>query len=183
MARVEPWSRRRPSSASARLISLNGGAAALPRVVLIMFKHILVATDGSPLADKAVATALQLSSFFGRCPVTLLMVVPDYTAHEFAAAVFGGLADVDDARRRLAEAGQARLAEILQHHPAPHLHVQPRVAVSDFPYEEIVRTAEHAKCDLVVLAWRGQGAMKSHVAGSQTAHVLALSKVPVLVVK
>jgi nucleotide-binding universal stress UspA family protein len=148
-----------------------------------MFKHILVATDGSPLADKAVAMALELSSSLGRCPVTVLMVVPDYTTHEIVGAVFGGVEDVDGVRRRLAEAGLERLAVILQRHPSPHLHVEPMIAVSDFAYEEIVRTAEQAKCDLIVLGWRGQGAMRSHVPGSQIAHVLALSRVPVLVVK
>ena len=153
-----------------------------------MFKHILVATDGSPLADKAVAMAMQLSSLSGSCRVSALMVVPDYSMSDSAKAVFGrgaeGLTgEIDQLRRRLGEAGAERLEAALRRHRAPQVPLDALVAVSDYPYDEILQHAERLKCDLIVMASHGHGAVMSAVMQSQTAHVLAQAKVPVLVVR
>lgn len=148
-----------------------------------MFKHILVATDGSALADKAVAAALRLSAACGAPRVTALMVVPDYGTHDVVGAVFSNGPGLDTLRGQLAQGGRERLQEILQRQVPAKARVEPRVAVSDYPYEEIVRHAESEGCDLIVMASRGRGAAASALLGSQTSHVLSLAKVPVLVVK
>jgi nucleotide-binding universal stress UspA family protein len=50
------------------------------------------------------------------------------------------------------------------------------------PAEEIVRYASKEKCDLVVTGTRGHGALAGLAMGSVTTKLLALSKVPVLVI-
>lgn len=132
-----------------------------------MFKHILVATDGSPLADKAVGTALQLSSACGTPRVTALMVVPDYGTHDVVGMVFTNGPGLEELRERLAQAGRGRLQELLRgQHPAKAM-VDAVVVVSDYPYEEIVRHAESEGCDLIVMASRGRGRAASALLGSQ----------------
>jgi nucleotide-binding universal stress UspA family protein len=51
------------------------------------------------------------------------------------------------------------------------------------PWEAILRTARAAKCDAVVMASHGRGGLSGLILGSETTHVLAKSKVPVLVVR
>jgi nucleotide-binding universal stress UspA family protein len=148
-----------------------------------MFKHILVATDGSALADRAVAYALELQrSCGGVTRVTALMVVPDCTTLDVLEVVFRDGPPFDELQRRLQAHGRKRLDATLRHHHAGE-RMERCVVVGDAPYEQIVGTAERLQCDLIVMAARGRGALTSAMLGSQTAHVLALSRVPVLVVR
>lgn len=147
-----------------------------------MFKHILVATDGSPLASKALSAAVSLAKSCG-ATVTALLVVPDYTAHEYAEVVIGDAERLKSLRPSLIEAGDRRLAKALAEIGSDGVAVTPQVVVSDEPHQEIVTQAERGQCDLVVMASRGRGPLKSAFLGSQTVKVIAASKVPVLVVK
>jgi nucleotide-binding universal stress UspA family protein len=142
------------------------------------FEHVLVATDGSEIADRAVALALRLADH-GR--VTALMVVPDYGTAEMVKVVFTNGPDPDQLRESFAQAGRRKLDDVLARHGAHAKHIERLVVVSDYPYQEIVDTAERNKCDLIVMASRGRNAVKSALLGSQTLRVLSLAKVPVLV--
>lgn len=51
------------------------------------------------------------------------------------------------------------------------------------PGHEIVRHAEAAGCDLIVVGTRGHGAMANLVMGSVATKVIALARVPVLVIR
>jgi nucleotide-binding universal stress UspA family protein len=146
-----------------------------------MFKHLLVAVDESAHAERALKAALQWAQTCG-AQLSALMVVPDYTTLDVTREVFLNAPPLDEQRQALAAAGRQRLLTLLQRHPRVP---PPRalVAVSDWPYEEVVKTAEREGCDLIVMGSRGRGALTSALLGSQTAHVLSLSKVPVLVVK
>lgn len=148
-----------------------------------MFQHILVATDGSPLADKAISTALQLASTCGDSTrVTALMVAPDYTTLEYMQLMATSAGWIDDLRQRGAADARRRLEVVLQEQRAPD-RFERAVAVSDLPYEEILKAAERLHCDLIVMAARGRGALESALLGSQTSRVLSLANIPVLVVK
>lgn len=142
-----------------------------------MFENVLVATDGSEHADKAVALALSVAPK-GR--VSALMVVADPAATEFGEMGLGraghaGLTEtaLEQARRRLDEA-LARQGERAE-------RITRLVRTAESPSREIVDTAERDHHDLIVMATRGRGALASMLLGSQTQAVLALSKVPVLV--
>lgn len=148
-----------------------------------MFKHILVATDGSALADKALALALQLAATCGEATrVTALMVTPDYGTAELVGVTLGNGPPLQALRESHAAAARRRLDALLAQHPA-QWPVEARVVVGDLPYEEIVKAAAGLHCDLIVIAARSRGALAAALLGSQTARVLALATVPVLVVK
>lgn len=147
-----------------------------------MFKHILVATDGSPRADKALALALDLAAACGACRVSALMVVPDYTTLEVADVTLRDGPTLSQLRDSHAAQASERLAAILRSHQQAG-RVEPLVAVGDSAYQEILRAAQRLGSDLIVMAARGRGALASVLLGSQTAHVVAQAEVPVLVVK
>lgn len=148
-----------------------------------MFKHILATTDGSALADRAIATALQLARSWGDATrVSVLMVVPDYGSLDMVQSVLKDGLTPQALRERFVAEGRRRLDVVLQEHRALG-RAEACVVVGDFAYDEIVKTAERLHCDLIVMAARGRGALSSALLGSQTQHVLALSKLPVLVVR
>ena len=146
-----------------------------------MFQHILVATDGSELADRAVATALRLAGEQG-ARVTALMVVADYTTHETLEIVLKNRPEFEELRAALASEGRRRLETIVRRHPEGN-RAECVVAVSDDPHLAIVQTADRLDCDLIIMGSHGHGALRSMLIGSQTTKVLTLAKVPVLVVK
>ena len=143
-----------------------------------MFKHILVATDGSEHADKAVSLALRMG---GTAQVTALTVVPDYGMAEFAEVTFTHGPDVEQLRKNLAAEGRRKLDGVLARQGAAADRVERMVQVSDYPHQAILETAKRLHCDLIVMGSRGRGALASMLLGSQALHVLTLAKVPVLV--
>jgi nucleotide-binding universal stress UspA family protein len=170
---LEPAQTRRLRPAETSIFLSQRGAPT-------MFKHILVPTDGSERAAKAIALALSMAEPSAK--VTALLVVPDYTTYQFAEVTFTNGPSIAKLRQGYAEEGRKRLdAQLAEHGGGQRVDAQ--VAVSDSPHDEIVKLAERLHCDVIVMASRGRGAVKSALLGSQTMHVLSASAVPVLVVK
>lgn len=143
-----------------------------------MFNHILIATDGSDPADKAVELALAVA---GSARLSALMVVPDYDTADLAWATFTDGPTPQGLRDQFQAAGRKRLDAALRRHDPGKQRIERLVAVSDRPYQAIVEAATREGCDLIVMAPRGRGMLSSMLLGSQTARVLAMSSVPVLV--
>lgn len=143
-----------------------------------MFEHLLVATDGSARADRAVALALKLAG--QGAAVSALLVVPDYGTDQYVEAVFRP-EGLEQLRPRLIEAGRQRLAQVLARHGEAAARVQAVVVVADRAHEAILETAERLGCDLIVMASRARGPVAGALLGSQTQHVIAGAKMPVLV--
>lgn len=149
-----------------------------------MFTNILVATDGSETADKAVSLALALASHEGsQARVTALLVAPDYGLAGFAKASFAEGQDVHHVRRELLAEGYRVLDAALRRHGTPAATVDRLVSLNDRPYEAIVAAAEQLSSDVIVMASHGRQAAASALLGSQTLKVLSLAKVPVLVAR
>ena len=147
-----------------------------------MFKHVLVATDGSELADRALELAMGLGV---DTRVTALMVVPDYGMAAYTRMTFGTGLDVEGLRRRIVEAGEAELgaalARVRPNSPLRPGRVESRVLIGDLPYQTIIDTAEQEGCDLIVMASHGRKGASALVLGSETHKILTHSKIPVLV--
>jgi nucleotide-binding universal stress UspA family protein len=145
-----------------------------------MFTNILVATDGSAMADKALALALRAGS---DARVTGLLVAPDYGLAGFARASFAAGQDVQRLREDLLAEGRRVLDAALARHGATAAKIERLVALNDRPYEAIVATAERLHCDVIVMASHGREAVASALLGSQTLKVLASARIPVLVAR
>ena len=146
-----------------------------------MFKHILIATDGSDLADKAVVRGLALAKALN-AKATAVTVTEPWDALSMAAiAEAQGRNPIDDYEVRMAAAASRILSSVGEKAkqldvPCATLHVNDR-----HPAEGIIETAQAQMCDLIVMASHGRRGLARLLIGSQANRVVTLSPVPVLV--
>jgi nucleotide-binding universal stress UspA family protein len=143
-----------------------------------MFEHILIPTDGSVLSEEAVEKALAFAGEAGARATLLAVVEP--------MSVFAGdAAELGDLTAEYAKQASARAREVLargeERARAVGVAVTTVTEDDDQPFRAIVRAAETHGCDLIAMASHGRRGLAALMIGSQTAKVLANSKVPVLV--
>ncbi|MCL5022680.1 MAG: universal stress protein [Nitrospirae bacterium] len=148
-----------------------------------MIKTILVATDGSKTAWKAVTYAAELARQT-RAALTAISVIDKtwfLTQSVSAPATPTHLIEpVDDYLRQAAEGYLERAEDLCRKKGVQFT----RVITAGHPVEEIVKEAERAKADLIVLGSRGKGIVRAAVLGSITFGVMNReTKIPVLVVR
>jgi len=143
-----------------------------------MFSHVLVPTDGSPLATVAVQSALAFVRDVG-AKATVLTVVEPFHAFTLSPDQLGATR-ADYERQARAKAGEYLTAA---EHEARQLGVPCEVIQlqGDDPYLAIIETAAARGCDLIAMASHGRRGIAALVLGSVTQKVLTHSKLPVLV--
>ena len=148
-----------------------------------MYKHILLPTDGSKLASKAIKQGIQLAKSIG-ARVTVINVVP-----EFQLMMDEGFMPPNTMaiRKRFEEATGKRSKKILDDTKmiakAAAVECAGVTVSSGMPYDAIIKQAVKAKCDLIMMASHGRKGIVSILLGSETAKVLTHSTIPVLVVR
>jgi nucleotide-binding universal stress UspA family protein len=144
----------------------------------VMYTHILIATDGSELAGKAVAAGLELARHVN-AKVTAVTATEPWSAMmlgEPPALAF----PIDEYEKAAAENARRILSAVAEE--AKRQGVACETAhVNDFPAEAIIDTAKAKGCDLIVMASHGRKGVARVLLGSQAVRVLTLSTVPVLV--
>lgn len=148
-----------------------------------MFKHILLPTDGSKLADRAIIHGIKLAKALG-AKVTLLSVVPEFRmiADESFAMPMSMQAKQRYEKEAKANA-EKKLAAASARMAKAGLQSSSVVVSSDLPYQQIIEVARKRKCDVVVMASHGRRGITGLLLGSETVKVLTHSKIPVLVVR
>lgn len=149
-----------------------------------MYKKILIATDGSELAGRALEHGLKLAKLVG-AEVTILTVT------EPAAVVGAGYASIAgtmiDPMPELIQAQEDAAKQVLATAETAAkdagVTVQTRLIDNSFPAEGIVAAAAETGADLIVMGSHGRRGIGRLLLGSQTSNVLAHSKVPVLVTR
>jgi nucleotide-binding universal stress UspA family protein len=143
-----------------------------------MYKRILIATDGSELAAKAVTVGLELAKTLGAEVVSLSATEPwsSMVGPEGAAFNF----PVEDYERAAAE-NAARILDGVRQQATSMGVASETVHAKDFPAEAIVETANSKHCELIVMASHGRRGLARVLLGSQALRVLTLSSVPVLI--
>ena len=125
-----------------------------------MYRHILIPTDGSELAERGVAHGLALAKYVGAKVFIIYVVEP-------LLAVTGDFASVlDRAENAAREAGVS--CETIQ-------------VENEQPHQAIIAAAEDKGCDLIVMSSHGRSGLSMLLIGSVTNKVLTLAKTPVLV--
>jgi nucleotide-binding universal stress UspA family protein len=147
-----------------------------------MYKKILVATDGSDLAQKAVDSAYRLANQLGS-ELVLLTVVEPYPLNYIEGAMSMAPLDVDAIEAQSMDRAREQLQKVTQSSVAPAVKSKSVVLKSTWIAETIVRTAKDEHCDLIVLASHGHRGMKRLLLGSQTMNVLTHSDIAVLVLR
>jgi nucleotide-binding universal stress UspA family protein len=148
-----------------------------------MYKNILIATDGSELASRALAHGLALAKEL-KARVTVVTVTELWSAVEMAhdagkvnpdpihhyedMASTAAKVILDAAAQKAKVAGVAcELVHVPDRHPA----------------EGIISIAEKKGCDLIVMGSHGRRTIGRLLLGSQANEVLAHTKVPALIVQ
>ncbi len=145
-----------------------------------MFKHILIPTDGSPVAAKAVKAGIALArevgatvtAYYGLDPMPAPYYGDGYTVDARAIA---------DIERSARATGEKALAKIAQTAKAAGVKFNGVINKPATPYDGIVGAAKKSKCDIIFMASHGRRGLAGLVLGSVTNKVLSHSKIPVLV--
>lgn len=143
-----------------------------------MFKQILIPTDGSPLAERAVDRGLRLAAAL-HARATLVMVTEPF--HVFSLRpIQVSMSEADyaaamDQRGHDLLTGGTILARELG------VPCEPVVVEDEHPYSAIIDVATERDCDLIAMASHGRRGVSALVLGSETQKVLTHSKIPVLV--
>jgi nucleotide-binding universal stress UspA family protein len=143
-----------------------------------MFKHLLLATDGSHASEVAIEKTMLLAKSIG-AKVTGLHVSPEY---HILTTKINMLATNKEVYVNDCKAHAERyLAVIEAAAKAQGVSCDTMYTINDHPYEAIITAATEKRCDMIALASHGRKGLQSLMIGSETQKVLAHSKLPVLV--
>lgn len=146
-----------------------------------MFKHILLATDGSAASQHAAQMAVEMARIHS-ARLTALYVVDPYPYLGIGETNPLGFQSYMTAAREHAAQAHARVAELCRQGGAP-VALQARIAEDLSATEGIVQTVHDEDADLIVMGSHGRTGLARFVVGSVVAKVLAAAPVPVLVVR
>ena len=147
-----------------------------------MFRHILVATDGNKLADKAVKAAIALAKSSG-AKITIFYAAPEYKTPYYAEGAFYDWPPVDEYKKSIAQLAVKLLGKAAKAAEEAQVPADTAYVLSDYPHQAIIDQACKVKSDLIVMASHGRRGVSALFLGSETQKVLALTKIPVLVVR
>lgn len=149
-----------------------------------MYRKILIATDGSELAGKAVDHGIMLAKGTG-ASVIFVTVTEIWSAIEMAAdATNKGVSNsLEKYEEMAASAAQRILAAAKTAAQRAGVECDVIHVRDSAPAEGIIATANEKGCDLIVMASHGRRGLNRIVLGSQTVEVLSYSKIPVLVLR
>jgi nucleotide-binding universal stress UspA family protein len=143
-----------------------------------MYRNVLLPTDGSELASKAITDGIALAKEMG-AKVTILtvtrpfhVITTDPAMLEDTPAQYKTRIEAYAAKTLLAASETAKAAGVA---------CDTAQIEGEHPYQSIIDTAASKGCDLIVMASHGRRGIAALVLGSETIKVLTHSKIPVLV--
>jgi nucleotide-binding universal stress UspA family protein len=143
-----------------------------------LFKNILVPTDGSDLAAKAVEQGILFAKEIGAKITAATVTEPFHLLSveqiqlEYTPIEYQKYSKAHAEKVLGAVSAAAKSAGVI----CDTLHVE-----HELIYQAIIEAAEARKCDLIVMASHGRRGVSAVVLGSETVKVLTHSKIPVLV--
>lgn len=141
-----------------------------------MFKHILLATDGSPHAERAAETAIGLMRDLPNAEITIVHVSSDAPSR-------GDLVHANFNVKRLLESEAHRaITKTENAFRDAEIPFTLKVALGDAA-DQIVEISKKEKNDLIILGSRGLGMVSEVIMGSVSRKVLHQAKCPVMIVK
>lgn len=141
-----------------------------------MFKDILVPTDASESAQRALMLAIEIAKKYGS-RILLLHVV--YTPEALGYTLSGGISVPQE---ELSIYGREALTAALAGIDTGNVRIEKK-HLPGHPGIVILEEIESGHMDLVVMGNRGYGAIAGSLLGSVSQRVLSKTKCPVMIVK
>jgi nucleotide-binding universal stress UspA family protein len=148
---------------------------------MTMYKHILIPTDGSETAEKAVEAGIEFARE-SKARVTWFTAVPEYQLPSQAAIMaHQEVVTPDEHARRSRQIADSLFARLSERAKKAGVECDTDFTHSDHPYEAIIEAAKRNGCDLIFMASHGRTGLSALVHGSETTGVLTHSSIPTLV--
>jgi len=147
-----------------------------------MYKNILIATDGSELAHKAVDHGLGLAKSVG-AKVTAVVVEAPFNVFDVRASRQQQIsAEFEHHAQAVKQHATKVLGEVASAAKQAGLNCDTVQVEHEQPYEAIIKTAQDKGCDAIVMASHGRSGISAVLLGSVTNKVLTHTAIPVVVV-
>jgi len=144
-----------------------------------MFKHILIATDGSPVSNKAARAGIALARALG-AKVTAYCApeeLPQFNGEWYVPTQ----AVINEFVQRARDTAQKRVNAIGKMAKTAGVPFASVVTKAYSPYEGIIAAAKKRKCDVIFMASHGRRGLSKLIMGSVTQKVLTHTRIPVVV--
>jgi nucleotide-binding universal stress UspA family protein len=143
-----------------------------------MYSRILIATDGSELADKAVDQGLDLAKTVGaKATIVRVTNLPAPIVYEGVVVAL----PTEEVRQEIAARVTEYFSVIRQKAAAAGVDIETVQVEHDFPWQAILDAAKQKGSELIVMASHGRRGISAMLLGSETQKVLTHSTIPVLV--
>ncbi|MFM1814899.1 MAG: hypothetical protein RLZ98_1594 [Pseudomonadota bacterium] len=144
-----------------------------------MYKHMLIATDGSSVGQKAVDQGFELAKTIG-AKVTVVKVTEIWSALDVAAGS-DTLSTVEKFEAHQAKIARDTLEQVSAQAKQLGIDCEVMHVKDSAPADGILRAANERGCDIIVMGSHGRRGFKKLLLGSQAVDVLTHAKLPVLV--
>ena len=145
-----------------------------------MYRHILLATDGSELADRASTHALELAKALG-AKFTVVTVTEMFPSGPYSPIPWP--ADIERYEAAATLSAETILDKVRETARSLGVDCEARHVATRPAAEGILTACRDHGCDLIVMASHGRSGLSRLMLGSQANKVVTLSTVPVLVVR
>jgi nucleotide-binding universal stress UspA family protein len=143
-----------------------------------MYRNILIPTDGSELAGKAVQHGITFAKEIGAKITVLTVTVPFHVLSLDPQVVEDTPIEYD---KQVQEHAAKLLDSVAKAAKTAGVACETVQVKHEHPYRAIIDTANSKGCDLIVMASHGRRGVSAIVLGSETVKVLTHSKIPILV--
>ncbi len=143
-----------------------------------MYRHLLIATDGSIVGQKAVEQGLELAKALN-AKATAVTVTEMWSALDVAGK--DGLLRIEKYEASATEVASKILASVREAARKAGVACETVHVPDRAPADGIVDTAEKKGCDLIVMGSHGRRGLSRLLLGSQANSVVTHAKIPVLV--
>ncbi|MAI48873.1 MAG: universal stress protein [Hyphomicrobiaceae bacterium TMED74] len=143
-----------------------------------MFKHILIATDGSELSELAVDQGLDLAKAMSASVTVVTVTEPHPVVGSFETTLAFPTEEYEKGAELLAS---KRLAHVAEKAAAMGVTCNKEHVKDVEAAEGILQTAEQRQCDVIIMSTRSRRGLSRMLLGSQANKVVTQSPIPVLV--
>ena len=145
-----------------------------------MYTHILIPTDGSETAEKAVVAGIDYARE-ANARVVFFTAVPEYQMPSEAELLARHATPLSEYERQAGEAARAILDKVARLAKDANVAFETDYTFNDHPSQAIIEAAKRHHCDAIFMATHGRTGFSRLVHGSETGDVLVNSDIPTFV--